>query len=300
MPRVVGVWVLVVLLTAGLAASEPAAGHGDPAAPMLLALVVLLLTAKIGGEVATRLGQPAVLGELVGGILLGSVGALGVDVFDPIKTDPTIAVLASLGVLLLLFAVGLESTVSQMLQLASSALLVALLGVVLPFAFGWLVGIWLLPTAGTYVHAFLGAALCATSIGITARVLQDLGWSRTVEARIILGAAVIDDVLGLIILAVVSGSIVAAGDGGTLSIGAVIWTAVKAAAFLVGALWLGVSLAPRGFALAATLRSGGVLLTVGLSFCFLLAWLANWIDLAPIVGAFAAGLILENVHYRDL
>jgi Kef-type K+ transport system membrane component KefB len=289
----------LVLLTAGLASSQPTTGHGDPVAPLVLSLALLLLIAKIGGEIAARLGQPAVLGELVGGILLGSVGALGFDTFDPIKTDPTIALLASLGVLLLLFAVGLESTVPQMLRLATSSLLVAVLGVLAPFFLGWLVGIWLLPAAGVYVHAFLGAALCATSIGITARVLQDLGWSRSAEARIILGAAVIDDVLGLIILAVVTGAIAAAGEGGTLSIGDVVWVAVKATVFLVGALWLGVSLAPRAFALAATLRTGGVLLSIGLSFCFLLSWLAARIELAPIVGAFAAGLILENVHYRD-
>jgi Kef-type K+ transport system membrane component KefB len=289
----------LVLLTAGLASSQAATGHGDAVAPLLLSLAVLLITAKIGGEIATRLGQPAVLGELVAGILLGSLGAVGLDVFQPLKTDPTVALLASLGVLLLLFAVGLESTLPQMLRLATSALLVAVLGVLAPFILGWLVGMWLLPAAGPYVHAFLGAALCATSIGITARVLQDLGWSRTAEARIILGAAVIDDVLGLIILAVVTGAIVAAGQGATLSIGAVAWVAAKATVFLVGALWLGVSLAPRAFALAATLRTGGVLLSIGLSFCFLLAWLADRIELAPIVGAFAAGLILENVHYRD-
>jgi Kef-type K+ transport system membrane component KefB len=186
-----------------------------------------------------------------------------------------------------------------MLRVASSALFVALLGVLAPFALGWAVGAWLLPDAGVYVHAFLGAALCATSIGITARVLQDMAWSRTPEARIILGAAVIDDVLGLIILAVVTGAIAAASVGATLSLGSVAWVAVKATVFLVGALWLGVSLAPRAFALAATLRTGGVLLSIGLSFCFVLSWLANRIDLAPIVGAFAAGLILENVHYRD-
>jgi Kef-type K+ transport system membrane component KefB len=288
-----------VLLTAPPVSSQPPTVHGDPVASLVLSLAALLITAKIGAEIATRLGQPAVLGELVGGILLGSLGAVGLDAFAPLKTDPTIALLASLGVLLLLFAVGLESTVPQMLRLATSALLVAVLGALAPFVLGWLVGMWLLPAAGVYVHAFLGAALCATSIGITARVLQDLGWSRTAEARIILGAAVIDDVLGLIILAVVSGAIVAAGQGTTLSIGVVAWVAVKATVFLVGALWLGVSLAPRAFALAATLRTGGVLLSIGLSFCFLLAWLANQIELAPIVGAFAAGLILENVHYRD-
>jgi Kef-type K+ transport system membrane component KefB len=288
-----------VVLAAGHAWAQPETGHGDPVAPLLLSLAVLLIIGKIGGEIATRLEQPAVLGELVGGILLGSAGALGLDVLDPLKTDPTVAVFASLGVLLLLFAVGLESTVPQMLRLAKPALLVAVLGVLSPFALGWMVGIWLLPAAGVYVHAFLGAALCATSIGITARVMQDLGFSRTVEARIILGAAVLDDVLGLIILAVVTGSIAAASAGAIFSIGAVGWVAAKATVFLVGALWLGVSLAPRAFALAATLRTGGVLLSVGLSFCFLLAWLADRIDLAPIVGAFAAGLVLENVHYRD-
>jgi Kef-type K+ transport system membrane component KefB len=288
-----------IVLAAGSAWAQSQSGHGDPVAPLVLSLAVLLITGKIGGEIATRLDQPAVLGELAGGILLGSAGVLGLDVLESLKTDPTVAVFASLGVLLLLFAVGLESTVPQMLRLAKPALLVAVLGVLSPFALGWMVGIWLLPSDGAYAHAFLGAALCATSIGITARVMQDLGFSRAVEARIILGAAVLDDVLGLIILAVVTGAIAAAGAGGTFSIGAVGWVAAKATVFLVGALWLGVSLAPRVFALAATLRTGGVLLSIGLSFCFVLAWLADRIDLAPIVGAFAAGLVLENVHYRD-
>jgi Kef-type K+ transport system membrane component KefB len=297
--RQVSVGAAAIVLAAGSAWAQSASGHGDPVAPLVLSLAVLLITGKIGGEIATRLEQPAVLGELAGGILLGSAGAFGLDGLGSLKTDPTVAVFASLGVLLLLFAVGLESTVPQMLRLAKPALLVAVLGVLSPFALGWLVGIWLLPAAGVYVHAFLGAALCATSIGITARVMQDLGFSRTTEARIILGAAVLDDVLGLIILAVVTGAVAAAGEGGTFSIGAVGWVAAKATVFLVGALWLGVSLAPRAFALAATLRTRGVLLSIGLSFCFLLAWLADRIDLAPIVGAFAAGLILENVHYRD-
>jgi Kef-type K+ transport system membrane component KefB len=284
-------------VTAPLLAAD--AIHGDPVAPLVLALAALLMAAKAGGEVARRVGQPAVLGELGAGILLGNAGALGLHVFDPLKTDPTVGLLASLGVLLLLFAVGLESTVPQMLTLGMSSLLVAALGVIAPFALGWLVGFWLLPDAGSHVHAFLGAALCATSIGITARVLQDLGYSQTKDARIILGAAVIDDVLGLVILAVVTGAIAAAGRGETLSIGAVAWVATQAIVFLVGALWIGVSVAPRAFALAASLQTRGTLLTLGLSFCFFLAWLANRIDLAPIVGAFAAGLILEDVHYRD-
>ena len=289
---------VAVFLAAPVFAAEPA-GHGDPVAPLVLALAALLLVAKIGGEIATRLHQPAVLGELCAGILVGNSNLLGVHVFDALKSDPTIGLIASLGVLLLLFGVGLESTVPQMLKLGATPLLVALLGVVAPFALGWIVSMWLLPTEGVYVHAFIGATLCATSIGITARVLKDLGRSRTAEARIILGAAVIDDVLGLVVLAVVTGAIVAAGEGATLSVGAVAWTAAKATVFLVGALWIGVALAPRAFALAAMSRGSGVLLSIALIFCFFLAWLADRIGLAPIVGAFAAGLILEDAHYKD-
>jgi Kef-type K+ transport system membrane component KefB len=202
-------------------------------------------------------------------------------------------------VLVLLFEVGLESTVGQMLKVGAPSLFVAVLGVVGPFALGWLVGTWLLPGAGPYVHAFLGATLCATSVGITARVLQDLGQSRSVEARVILGAAVIDDVLGLVVLAVVSGIITAVDQGGTLSYASVGLIMLKAGVFLIGSLVLGVWLSPALFRIASKLRARGVLLAVGLVFCFLLSWLAGAIGLAPIVGAFAAGLILEDTHYRD-
>ena len=273
--------------------------HGDPVAPLVLTLAALLAAAKVGGEIAIRLGQPAVLGELVAGIVLGNAGLAGVHLFDPLKADATLALFAGLGVLLLLFEVGLESTVAEMLNVGASAFLVAVLGVVTPFALGWIVGAWLLPTSGPYVHAFLGATLCATSVGITARVFQDLGRSRTQEARIILGAAVIDDVLGLVILATVAGTILAASQGAAFSFAAIVWIAAKAAVFLAAALGIGVRLAPGIFGLGATLRTRGVLLTIGLTFCFLLSWLADRIGLAPIVGAFAAGLILEQVHYRD-
>jgi Kef-type K+ transport system membrane component KefB len=149
------------------------------------------------------------------------------------------------------------------------------------------------------VHAFLGATLTATSVGITARVFKDLDYAQTGEARIILGAAVIDDVLGLVILAIVAGVITAADRGGTMSLWAVGGTLAKAAAFLVGSLVLGVLLAPKVFGLASRVRARGVLLASGLSLCFLLSWLASAVGLAPIVGAFSAGLILESVHYRD-
>jgi Kef-type K+ transport system membrane component KefB len=279
-----------------LAASGGA--HGDPVAPVLAALAVILVVAKLAGDLAARLGQPAVLGELLAGVVLGNLTLAGVGGLAFFTTDPTLDMLARLGVLLLLFEVGLESTVGQMMQVGVSSLLVAVLGVAAPFALGWLAGVWLLPDAGVYVHAFLGATLCATSVGITARVLQDLDQSRTPEARIILGAAVVDDVLGLVVLAVVGGLVVAADGGGSLSAGAVGMIVGKATLFLVGSLFLGVWLSPGLFRLASRLGVRGVLLAAGLSFCFFLAWLANLLGLAPIVGAFAAGLILEESHDR--
>jgi Kef-type K+ transport system membrane component KefB len=292
---------LLALVVALFAAPAWASGdsHADPVAQVVLSVAVILLAAQLGGDLATRLGQPAVLGELIVGVLVGNLGLLGWHGLDYLKTDSSVDMLARLGVVLLLFEVGLESTISQMLRVGLSSLIVACLGVIAPFALGWGVGAWLLPKSSVYVHAFLGATLTATSVGITARVLKDLNRSQSGEARIILGAAVIDDVLGLLILAVVSGVIAAAAKGGSLSYVEIGWTVGKAGIFLVGSLVLGVYLSPRLFGLASKLRSRGVLLAIGLSFCFVLSWLANRIGLAPIVGAFAAGLILEDVHYRD-
>src|SRR5439155_204167 len=165
----------------------------------------------------TRIGQPAVLGELVMGMVLGNAGLVGFHGLEPMKSDSFVDMFARVGVLVLLFEVGLESTVGQMLKLGISSLAVATLGVVTPFALGWGAAAWLLPGQSAYVHAFLGATLTATSVGITARVLKDLGRSKTEEARIILGAAVIDDVLGVVILAVVTGAIAAAAGGRCLA-----------------------------------------------------------------------------------
>jgi Kef-type K+ transport system membrane component KefB len=239
-----------------------------------------------------------VLGELVAGVVLGNVSLLGVPWFRSYTANPSIEVLAQLGVLILLFEVGLESTVRDMMRVGRTALFVAVLGVVTPFALGWGVGAVLMPDHSRYVHAFLGATLTATSVGITARVLSDLGKSRSPEARVILGAAVIDDVLGLVILAIVGGAIQAADRGDALAYGLVGATLLKALAFLGGALALGVTVSPRLFRVAARLRGRGVLLATALVFCFLLSYLAAAIGLAPIVGAYAAGLILEDVHWR--
>jgi Kef-type K+ transport system membrane component KefB len=165
---------------------------------------------------------------------------------------------------------------------------------------GWGVAAYFLPAEGTLVHVYVGAVLCATSVGITARVLRDLGKVTTREGRIVLGAAVIDDVLGLLVLAVVSGMILSANSGGAgLSVLSIIWIIGKAALFLVGAVVVGLYLSPRMFGLASRLRVHGMLVITSVVFCFVLAYLSNLIGLAAIVGAFAAGLILDNVHYKD-
>jgi len=297
-PRTPGLLLLLPLVPAVALASQNA-GHDDPVASVVLALTIILVAAKLGGELAVRLGQSAVLGELVVGVLLGNLPLVGYAGLDHLWTDPSVDMLARIGVLVLLFEVGLGSTVGQMLKVGISSLLVASLGVITPFALGWGVGAWLLPGHSVYVHVFLGATLCATSVGITARVLKDLGHLQNQEARIILGAAVLDDVMGLVVLAVVTGIIGAADQGASFSLASVATIILKAAAFLVVSLFLGVRLSPKLFQLASRLHARGVLLALGLALCFCFSWLANLVGLASVVGAFAAGLVLEDVHFRD-
>jgi Kef-type K+ transport system membrane component KefB len=285
-------------LAPAVALASPGDGHSDPVAPLALALVIVLAAAKLGGELAVRLGQPAVLGELLAGVLVGNLSLVGITTLDGLWASPSLDMLARLGVLVLLFEVGLESTVGQMLKVGAPSVLVATLGVAVPFGLGWSTSAWLLPGQSAYVHAFMGATLCATSIGITARVFQDLNRLHTAEARIILGAAVIDDVMGLVILAVVGGTITAVGGGAALSGIGIALIVAKAIVFLSASLVLGVYLSPMLFKMASRLQARGVLLALGLAWCFLLAWVSSLIGLAAIVGAFAAGLILEDVHYR--
>src|SRR5215510_7385009 len=300
-PLIFGLSVALFSALPALAAAQPheaTGAHADPVAAVVLALAVILAVAKLGGHLAVRFHQPAVLGELVAGVVLGSLDLAGIGWFRTIEADATVETLARLGVVILLFEVGLESTVQDMLKVGLTSVLVAVLGVLAPFAFGWGVGAWMFPEKSPYVHAFLGATLTATSVGITARVLQDLHRSQSPEARVILGAAVIDDVLGLVILAVVAGAIGAADRGGSLSYANIAFTLGKAVAFLFGALILGVYLSPRLFNLASRLSGQGVLLVTALVFCFVLAYLSSIIGLAPIVGGYAAGLILEDAHFR--
>ncbi len=264
---------------------------------LLVALVALLAAAKLGGALAERLGQPAVLGELLAGIALGVLPALGVGGLAFVAHDGTVEALAELGVILLLFEVGLSTRLADLLEVGVSALLVATIGVAVPMALGWAVGLWLLPGRHPYVPLFLGATLCATSVGITARVLRDMGRVGTAEARIVLGAAVIDDVMGLVVLAVMVGLAGTGGSGTGVALAAV---TAKAVGFVVGALVIGRALAPRLFALGSRLRGRGVVLTLALVVCFALAWAASLVGLAPIVGAFAAGLVLEGVPFDRL
>ncbi len=271
----------------------------DPHYQLVLSLAVILIAAKLGGHLSERLGQPAVLGELLAGVFLANLDLVGLGWFRSLTGDVTLAGLAEIGVVLLLFEVGLESTIQEMKAVGWRSLIVAVLGVVAPWALGYFVGMVLLPNHSPYVWLFLGATLTATSVGITARVLRDLGRSQTAEARIILGAAVIDDVLGLVILAVVGNLIQAAETGTTASVAGVGLVVGKAVAFLFGALWLGTLVSPRLFGLTARLRGSSMLLVTSLVFCFLLAAGAGAIGLAPIVGAYAAGLILERVHYKE-
>ena len=276
---------------------QTGAAHGlDPF--VLVSVAVILIAAKLGGELFERLKQPAVLGELLIGIVLGNLALAGFTAAEPLKTNEIISALAEIGVIILLFEVGLESNLNEMLEVGWSSLFVALAGVVVPFFLGWGVAGFFLPDESRLVHFFIGATLCATSVGITARVLKDMGRLQTRESRIILGAAVIDDVLGLVILAVVVGAIKASGAGGALSTLDIIIITGKAVAFLFGAIIIGRYLTPHIFRGAGRFESRGVLVALSIGFCFLLAWAAARTGLAPIVGAFAAGLVLDEVHFE--
>ena len=298
LPLLAGVF--FILATGVFAAGEGATGtesHGlDPS--VLIGVAVMLVVAKLMGEVFERLRQPAVLGELFAGIVLGNLVIFGFTRAESLKTNETIAALAEFGVIILLFEVGLESDLKEMMEVGWSSLLVAVLGVIAPLLLGWGLSAYLIPEEHWLAHMFIGATLCATSVGITARVFKDLGKLGTREARIILGAAVIDDVLGLLILAVVAGAIKASATGASLSMFDIGLIAFKSFAFLIGSIVVGQLVTPRLLRGAGRFETRGVLLTLAIAVCLVIAWAAAKVGLAPIVGAFAAGLILDEVHYK--
>lgn len=265
----------------------------DPVSKVGLAIALFLAVAKIAGDIAVRLRQPSVLGELLGGIVLG---VLPVPFLVEVRSDPSIDVLARLGVLVLLFQVGLDSTVRDVARVGTASAAVAALGTVGTILAGWAAAAIALPRATTLHQVFLAAALSATSIGISARVLRDAKAARSREGLTILGASVLDDILGLVVLAIVSGAVTHASPGRSVDALTVGWIVLKTVAFLGAAIVLGVRFSPSLFRLTSRLRSEGALVAVGLSFCFVLAWASDAIGLAPIVGAFTAGLILEDSH----
>jgi Kef-type K+ transport system membrane component KefB len=266
---------------------------------VLVGIAAMLAVAKLSGELFERAGQPAVLGELLGGILVANLSLIGFNGAEFLKTNEIIGALAQLGVIILLFEVGLESNVAEMMEVGWSSLAVAVAGVIAPFLLGWAVAVYFIPDGSQLEHIFIGATLCATSVGITARVLKDLGQLSRHEARIILGAAVIDDVLGLLILAVIAGAIKAVQNGTSLAVLDVALIALKAVCFLIGSILVGHYLVPKVFHHAGRFQGNGVLLALSISFCFLLAWIASVVGLAPIVGAFAAGLVLDEAHFES-
>lgn len=283
---------LLLLVVPGTA---QAAGAGVVGANLLW-LALILISARLFAPLAQRAGFPAVLGELLLGVVLGNLGLFGLHCFDTVARDPIIAFLAELGVIVLLLQIGLETRLSELVRVGGRAVGVAGVGIIAPFALGTVVvGPLLLPQESQHAWLFLGATLAATSVGITGRVFRDLGRLDATEARVVLGAAVIDDVLGLVILAVVTGLV----QAGTISAGETVGIIFEAGLFLAGSIWLGRVVAPHSSRWLARLDSGpSMLFAQVLATGLFLAWLAHLIGLAPIIGAFAAGLLFEPVFLR--
>lgn len=288
---------LILLATPFFVFGNEAASNegGHDFAFVFLGIAILLVLAKISGLVE-KIGQPAVLGELIMGIILGNFILFGFDFFELIRTNEIMAFLAELGVVILLFQIGLESNIGEMKKVGGRSLAVAVIGVVVPFVLGtYVISPWLLPGLSSVAYLFIGATLTATSVGITARVFRDLGKLQTSAAKVVLGAAVIDDVLGLIILAVVS----AIATTGTVSLIGIGLITFKAFGFLAAAIFLGQWLAPFLGKIFSRINTGlGMKFSFALAFGLALAFAAQKIGLAPIVGAFAAGLILDSVHFK--
>lgn len=287
--------IFIALMLMGVQYSFGSMG-GDSIIPQtFLWIVFALLAARLGG-IVEKFGQPAVLGELIAGALIGNMILINVSWFEGMKSNEYLHFLAELGVVILLFQVGLESNVQEMKKVGVRALIVAIIGVVLPFAMGaYLAGPLLMPGLSHNAYIFLGAILSATSVGITARVFKDFSILHSKESRIVLGAAVIDDVLGLILLAIVS-SIVRTGS---ISMMQIIQTIGLSILLLAGGTIIGGMITKPLSKWFSTLNSGsGMKLTFALSIGFAFAYIAYLIGLAPIVGAFTAGLMLDSVHFK--
>lgn len=251
----------------------------------MLDLFLIFTLAKVLGEVSVRLRQPAVIGELIAGAILGPY-FLGL-----IEPTPIYAALAELGVIILMFQVGLETRVEDLKAVGASAIFVGVLGVFIPFFLGFLV-MYLLGYP-SIESLFIGTALVATSVGITARVLADLGYLKRVASRIILGAAILDDILGLMVLAVVS----------SLARGAFNWLefiilVLEAVFFVVFLLTIGTRLARYKTPALFKLELKEAPFAFSVILCLGLSFLAEYIGLAAIIGAFMAGIVLAEAEER--
>jgi Kef-type K+ transport system membrane component KefB len=266
-------------------------------AQFLGVLAVILVTARIFGGVARAIGQPAVLGELLAGVVLGA-SVVGVIRPDDHTLPGTLVLgfLAEIGVVVLLFEIGLETDLMQLLRAGSASTMVAIVGVVLPFAGGYFLCRWFGLQNMECIVA--GAALTATSVGITARVLNDLGRLHAPESQIVLGAAVIDDILGLIILTVVSGMTkgteLAPGTIAMPTVGNIFLITAQAFGFLLLTLVVGNFAIPPFVAWLHRRGVPGALTTLALLLAFGLAWGAEAAGSASIIGAFVAGLLLRR------
>jgi Kef-type K+ transport system membrane component KefB len=267
---------------------EAAHAHVHSIPELFGSLALVLAVATLFAELMRRVGQPGVLGEMLAGVVLG-VSFLGV--LDP--KDPVIHLLAELGVALLLFNIGLETDLRSLFRVGWSSLAVAIAGVVLPFAAGY--AICHAIGMNNLQSLVVGASMTATSVGITARVLSDLGRLKDYESRIILGAAVIDDVLGLIILAIVD----AMREGGNVTAGVVGVKFLVAFGFLAGALVLGRLFAPVLVRFIEWCKGPGAVVAMSLALALVTAWAADQAGSAIIIGAFAAGVVLGGTKKAE-
>lgn len=287
--------------TEGVYADMPQEVHEDASHStahhfgIVFAMFAMVLVVGKLGNFVERWGQPAVIGELFAGIALSAIGYFGWDFIPQTVNNEVIAFIASFGALLLLFSIGLESNIGEMKKVGVNALVVALIGVVTPFVVGtYIMGPIFYGDASSNAKLFLGAALVATSVGITASVFRALKIIRTRAAQTVLGAAVIDDVLGLIVLAIVS----ALATGGSVTAGSVAVIAAKSFGFLAAALLLGNTVAKIVSKFLRKIHDGiGMKLTLAIGFALVFGYLAELFGLEPIIGAFAAGLLLDEVHF---
>lgn len=254
------------------------ANHGR----VLLALFIALLAAKVAAELFERIRQPAVVGEIIAGIIIGP------SVLNFVQPTDVLEALAEIGVIFLLFTVGLETRPSEIFKVGGTAAIVAVLGVVVPFLAGWgLLSLW--PGYSWIEAIFLGAAMVATSVGITARVLSGMGLITAEASRVILAAAVIDDVIGLLVLAVVSS--LAKGSLNYFHIGLIAFLAIGFTLLVVA---FGSRVVNQVKHPVRNLKINHSLLMFALVLCFGLAAVANLIGIAGIIGAFLAGVALSE------